>query len=316
VVTVTLADRARFTEIYPVDSYVLPEASIYVSGRSGEDRSQHATDLASRCPSSSFVEVEDTEPGRITVVDGADRTVISLRSSSDLEQFWRHYELPPYLDITGLTHSTWASLLRGAFMAETDISVVYVEPMRYRFNRIRTEGELFDLSVKFDGIGPLPGFLSLAEPHDDDVLFVPMLGFEGPRFSMVLNHVETPRDRIHPIVGVPGFRPEFVYYAYQGNRLPLEETESWMAVKYAAANCPFSAFYALEEISAQNQGAFMRVAPIGTKPHGLGAVLFALAHPDEVELIYDHPVRREGRTAGTARLLVYHVSALSGRMAL
>ena len=169
---------------------------------------------------------------------------------------------------------------------------------------------MFDLSVKFEGIGPLPGFLSLAEPPEDKVLFVPLLGFEGPRFSMVLNHVEVPRDRVVPIIGVPGFQPEFVFYAYQGNRLPLEETRSWMSVQYAAANCPFSIFYTLEDILERNNETFIRVAPIGTKPHSLGAVLFALAHPDRVELIYDHPVRRAARTSGAARLLVYHVTAL------
>jgi hypothetical protein len=313
---VNLADRPRFTEIFPADSYVLPEPSVYVSGRSGEDRSQHAADLASRCPGSRFVDVEEVNTGTIAVTDGAGRTEVSLRSSSALTDFWSAYSLPPYLDITGLTHPTWAALLRGAFMAGIDIRVVYVEPTRYRFNRIRTEGELFDLSVKFEGIGPLPGFLSLAEPADEEVVFVPMLGFEGPRFSMVLNHVEVPRDRILPVIGVPGFQPEFVFYAYQGNRLPLQETESWMAVRYAAANCPFSAFYALEQIGAHHEAAFIRIAPVGTKPHGLGAVLFALAHPERVELIYDHPVRRQGRTAGTARLLVYHVAALSDELAV
>lgn len=127
---------------------------------------------------------------------------------------------------------------------------------------------------------------------------------------MVLNHVQVPRERVIPVVGVPGFQPEFIYYAYQGNRLPLDETRSWMSVQYAAANCPFSAFYALEAIAQQYEDAFLRVAPIGTKPHSVGAVLFALAHPERVELIYDHPIRREGRTSGAARLLVYHIHGL------
>jgi len=310
----SLADRPRFTEIHASGTYALPEPSLYVSGRSGEDRSQHAKQLAERSPGSTFVDVDESESGGIVVVDGSTSTDIALRSKSALSAFWTKYELPAYLDVTGLTHPVWASLLRGAFVAGIDLRVVYVEPARYRFNRIRTDGELFDLSVKFDGIGPLPGFLSLAEPDEDNVVFVPLLGFEGPRLSMVLNHVEVPRERIFPVVGVPGFQPEFVFYAYQGNRLPLEETSSWMAVEYAAANCPFSLFYALEDIASQHAGSFMRVAPIGTKPHGLGAVLFALANPNRVELIYDHPVRREGRTTGAARLLVYHVAALRDRL--
>lgn len=310
------ANHPRFTEIYPADTYELPEPSFYVSGRSGEARSLHSSELASRCPTSVFVEVEERERGQIVIVGDGPETMIPLRSTVGLVEFWKRTATPCYLDITGLTHPAWAPLLKGALVAGVDIRVVYVEPIRYRFNRIRTQGELFDLSVGFQGIGPLPGFLSLAEPSEDDVLFIPLLGFEGPRFSMVLNHVEVPRDRILPIIGVPGFQPEFVFYAYQGNRLPLEETRSWMTVQYAAANCPFSLYYALEKISIQNQQSFMRIAPIGTKPHSVGAVLFALAHPDRVELIYDHPVRRKARTSGVARLLVYHVSALRQRLQL
>lgn len=312
----SFANRPRFTEIHPSDSYVLPEPSLYVSGRSGEVRSYHTSELASRSPDSVFVEVEESSPGQVAIVGQTCATTISLRSSIGLADFWKQASVPCYLDITGLTHPTWAALLRGALKAEVDIRVVYVEPIRYRFNRIRTQGELFDLSVGFAGIGPLPGFLSLAEPREEDILFVPLLGFEGPRFSMVLNQVEVPRDRIMPIIGVPGFQAEFIFYAYQGNRLPLEETRSWMTVQYAAANCPFSLFYILEKVLLQSQQSFMRIAPIGTKPHSLGAVLFALAHPDRVELIYDHPVRRKARSTGAARLLIYHVAALREQLRL
>jgi hypothetical protein len=72
----------------------------------------------------------------------------------------------------------------------------------------------------------------------------------------------------------------------------------------------------LDDIAMLYPEAFFRVAPIGTKPHGLASVLFALANPDRVELIYDHPIRRAGRTSGTARLLVYHVYALAPDLAL
>jgi len=50
---------------------------------------------------------------------------------------------------------------------------------------------------------------------------------------------------------------------------------------------------------------------IGTKPHALGAVMFALTSPSRIELIYDNPIRKEGRTDGLDRLLVYHVGAIT-----
>jgi hypothetical protein len=54
----------------------------------------------------------------------------------------------------------------------------------------------------------------------------------------------------------------------------------------------------------------LRIAPIGTKPHAIGSILFAINNPDIVELVYDHPVRKKQRTEGTARLHAYHVSVL------
>ena len=51
----------------------------------------------------------------------------------------------------------------------------------------------------------------------------------------------------------------------------------------------------------------LKVAAIGTKPHSIGAVLQAIAHPERIELVYDHPIRKAGRTEGEYRTLLYHV---------
>ena len=54
----------------------------------------------------------------------------------------------------------------------------------------------------------------------------------------------------------------------------------------------------------------MIVAPIGTKPHALGAVLYYLDHSRTVEVLYDHPVRKERRTLGTSRVCLYDLALL------
>ena len=64
-------------------------------------------------------------PGQIVVVDERGEMTISLRSSSGLAKFWEQANTPCYLDITGLTHPTWAALLRGALLARVDLRVVY-----------------------------------------------------------------------------------------------------------------------------------------------------------------------------------------------
>ena len=83
-----------------------------------------------------------------------------------------------------------------------------------------------------------------------------------------------------------------------------------VAARYAVANCPFDLFYVLQEVASSFPRHVLRVAPIGTKPHAIGGVLFAIANPTNVELVYDHPIRKAQRTDGTAHLLTYHVSSL------
>ena len=156
----------------------------------------------------------------------------------------------------------------------------------------------------------MPGFASLARAPDESTVFVPLLGFEGARFAHVLEAVQPDRPDIYPIVGVPGFRPEYPFHTYLGNRSVLSETRSWHNVRYVPANCAFSVYQTLEEIARRNPGRTIQVAPIGTKPHALGSVLFTLDHPDRMEIVYDHPVRKEMRTSGFSRVCLYDLSLL------
>src|SRR5581483_9450631 len=215
-----------------------------------------------------------------------------------------------YLDITGLGHHVWAPILRVAMAQDRVVRAVYVEPDQYRRASRQREGEIYDLSEGIAGIQPIPGFASLVEEEEEDSIFVPLLGFEGARFAYVRENVQPEEGKTIPIVGVPGFRPEYPFSTYYGNQIPLVETRSWLDVRYAIANCPFSLYYALEDIARDYAGNRLQIAPIGTKPHALGAVLFVLFGSSRAELVYDHPVRSAGRTIGSDHLLVYHVSSL------
>ena len=216
-----------------------------------------------------------------------------------------------YLDITGLEHHVWAPLLRGMYVGTTRSYCVYAEPGDYRFSNEPTEVRIFDLSEEIGGIGPLPGFVSLAD-DGGDFLFVPLLGFEGARLTYMIEQTQPEQRGICPVVGVPGFRPEYPFYSYIGNGLPLRETRAWQNVRFAPANCPFSLYLLLERVSQENSGKFLKVAPIGTKPHAIGAVLYYLKNPSATEILYDHPVRREHRTVGTSRICLYDVSSFLG----
>lgn len=213
-----------------------------------------------------------------------------------------------YLDITGMTYSAWAPLLAAALRSGAQTQVLYREPLDYRRSENPTRGMIYDLSESIAGIAPLPGLASLRLRAPVDSVFVPLLGFEGARLAHVLEDSEPISERIVPIVGAPGFRPEYTTQALLGGRLTLEQDGLYARVQFAKANCPFDLFHELVKIRDHFDGAFLRIAPVGTKPHGLGAVLFAIARPGQAEIVYDHPIRKKRRTSGQSRVCLYEVS--------
>lgn len=282
----------------------------YVHAISEEARSQlDATWLSSLPGQPDLVEVVETGDDTIEYRSSHSTGKAPLRDSSALQRFLAQLPQPVYVDFTGFTHRAWAPLVRAAVAAGlTDLFLVYVEPYSYTRTTSPSPGSIYDLSVKIDGIRPLPGFASLARrARESSICFVPMLGFEGTRLGHLLAEVDPAPGNVEPIVGLPGFRIEYPYAAYLGNRDHLEAGFLHRRVRFAKANCPFEAFHVLHRILTDHPKDVIQVAPIGTKPHALAAVLFALARPRRVEIVYDNPVRKDKRSEGEARVCVYDV---------
>jgi hypothetical protein len=304
-----LRDEPVLTETFSAAAQFRPSpGSFYFYARSPEARSSHVDSWKLTASAVVFKEVLKESPDSFELTGGVE--VYWLRNASSLNSIFSvmAHGSVVYLDITGLSHSVWAALLRAALLSDVEVRVVYVEPYAYSRSTTPVEGQIYDLSSRITGIAPLPGYAILSSPPDS--LFVPLLGFEGTRFRHLIEQVQPMAGRMIPIIGSPGFKPWYVFETYKGNRAALVEESAWQAVRYAPANCPFGCFYLLNEIAASAPGNSLKIAPIGTKPHALGAVLYALNSTAVTELIYDHPIRKQGRTDGTSRLLVYHVSSL------
>lgn len=285
--------------------------SVYLFG-TFEERSEHSDHWRASAIGVRFVRIDEAGPGLVSF----DQSInyISVREMDRLKAVLSEYGCGSvYLDITGLAHHVWAPILKAAWELDLDVSAVYVEPRDYRYSSGPTQGEIFDLSDRIEGISPIPGFASLGEPDEAVSYFVPLLGFEGTRLAFLLEHVQPLGEKILPIIGLPGFRPEYPFHAYHGNQISLIESRAWKNMRFARANCPFSLYYALQEIKHDYPDAYLKVAPIGTKPHALGAVLYSLASPSGFELVYDHPRRKVRRTSGAARCLVYPLSGFLRR---
>jgi hypothetical protein len=305
-------DEPVFTSVLSDVAELRPRSdSLYITGTSVEERSAHTELWERSCENVTFARLANQDALTATFIVDDEHVKIPLRSARDIRKFLTDREVSAvYLDITGLPHHVWAPLLRGIRMLSLPAFGVYVEPSDYKFSDRPTETTIFDLSEDIQGIAPLPGFVSLSSAADEDELFVPLLGFEGARFAHVVQDVQPRQKNTCPIIGVPGFRPEYPFYTYLGNRLTLSGIRAWQNVRFAPANCPFSLYHVLVELAEALSVSRMKIAPIGTKPHAVGAVLYYLDYPSNTEIIYDHPVRKPKRTVGASRVCLYDFSRL------
>jgi len=209
------------------------------------------------------------------------------------------------LDITGLPHNVWAPLLRAAGESGTRTRILYAEPETYRAHPTPASATQFDLTESFEGLAPLPGFVRLSSPEDESkCLFIALLGFEGNRPERLVMQID-PLPAVIPIVGVPGFRIEYPAFTIACNRTLLSEYRAGANLRYVRASCPFSMYEALREIHKDFPGYYMYIAPVGTKPHSVGAILYALKNPTHTEIVFDNPVRKSGRTSGIGVVHIY-----------
>lgn len=237
---------------------------------------------------------------------------VSMRNQQDLVDFVHSLNAETvFLDITGLPHHVWMPLVRITVEAGVKMRCIYVEPKSYTYNPTPKPGEFFDLSERSHGFRPIPTFARLATRTAEDSKLVPLLGFEGIRFRHLIERIEPSERDISPVIGVPGFELDYPFHTFEGNAAVLSSTVSWQRVGFVDASCPFSLYSHLERLHDKTPDRFLQIATIGTKPHALGAMLYAMRKPN-VELLHDHPVRRKGRTVGMSKCHLYMVSEFLG----
>lgn len=292
--------------------FQLPTDSCYIYARSTEERSEHPRLWEQKHAGCRFVEIVEQQRFRFSVtIDGSTQDIL-VRSSAALSRLISQIDSTRlFVDITGLEHHVWASLLRAIISGGLPVSAVYVEPERYRYSSNPTEGRLFDLTDEFTELSSFPGFTRLESVDDEsNTCFVPLLGFEGNRLAHAIEKIDPPVEKIFPVIGAPGFRADFPFNTYIGNRASLSRDGLWKRVRFAIANSPTSAMEHFRAIAREYPDHLLKIAPLGTRPHALGAVLFALNGGPKVELVYDNPTPATRRSDGTGNILVYDVTSM------
>lgn len=236
----------------------------------------------------------------------------SLRSTESLKELLKGCKDIIYIDVTGMNTRVAAALLRVMLMdgCDIDIRILYIEPKNYNIGRFKSAGVFNDLAESTEGIYPLPGFATIIPNNNANIQFVAFLGFEGGRFTQIVESEQPMHSTIIPIVGVPGFRVEYPFVALWGNRQALETTKSWGDIRYVAANSIVDSYKILSSLHKQGDNKHIKIAPIGTKPHTIASILFAIKHPRSVELIYDNPIRKVERTEGVGLITETFINKL------
>lgn len=187
--------------------------------------------------------------------------------------------------------------------------IVYVEPNDYhRPQRTRLlHRRDFELSSEVPGYRAIPGSaLLLGDRKPFRTVF--FLGYEDLRLRRAFEELQmlSPA-RTSLTIGVPAFKAGWEMDAMANNIAVISEQNIRGGVHFCGAENPLAICELLVEIyDGLDHGERLALAPIGTKPHGIGVALFAAAH-DDVGIIYDHPQRTRGRSSDVGHWHLFSV---------
>lgn len=180
------------------------------------------------------------------------------------------------------------------------ISLLYTEPRRYRRPRetMVLHRRDFELSDEVEGFSGVPGSVfMLREDRPTKAVF--LVGYEGQRLEQALEQTGVRPSDCSVIFGVPAFQVGWEMDSFANNIRVLRQRDVTGEILFGGAQNPRAAYSAIERVyyaCDRDRGERLIIVPIGTKPHGVGAALFACIHSD-VGVIYDHPRRSKDRTS-------------------
>jgi hypothetical protein len=264
-------------------------------GQCLDDRGKHSIDLTKSA--SRLSHLINYVPEDFVLVSGTDR----FRADASKAFCAKFPGTSVLLDATTLDVPELLLLCRHYFSdnATKHIGFIYVEP----------EGYKSKLSASFSPFHPIPGFTpELSSTRVGRLLA--FLGFEPTRLHRVLSAEEGSNIKAFSVAfGVPPYRASWEMRAMMPNADVLNEQNAAEDVHYVGANNPLAAYHLIEQTSktVSDKSERLILAPLGTKPASIGAVLFAALHPN-VRIMFDFPLRAADRTFGVGRIHHYGVS--------
>jgi hypothetical protein len=135
-----------------------------------------------------------------------------------------------------------------------------------------------------------------------------LLGYEERRLEVALEDYQMIGPASCSLVfGVPAFKPGWEMNSFANNVRVIRDKNLSGGIHFCGAENPAATIQVLEEIKRSiRPSERLFLAPIGTKPNGIGVALFA-SQDIECGILFDHPVRSTKRTSKVSRWHLFEV---------
>lgn len=232
--------------------------------------------------------------------------IILLKEFRDYLQSINIEQKKILIDITGMQHGVLFFLTKLLFTDLTPqlIFAAYTEPEKY-VSGTSYLGDDFALTEEILGLNSIPGFAR--RDKGQEKVLIALLGFEGKRLKTLLDEIQPSPKKIIPVVGFPSYMPGWKTVALLSNSNILNSYDCFGEIQVCDAACPHETYKLLLHFSKANEGKELIIAPLGTRPHALGAAMYAALNSN-CTLIYDFPVEKGNRTEGVLKTNIYHLS--------
>lgn len=209
------------------------------------------------------------------------------------------------IDITSLPHVVIACVLRTVLLElrPAKVFLSYVKPEKY----LKENSEMYQFSAEFSAPAAIPGFASCSRSNE---ILVPFLGFEGVRLKNIIG--DEHYSEINPIIGFPSDDPMWQFETLKHCKDAIVEQDAQLKIRKCSADSVYSAYFMLETIASDYRDKHMVLAPLGTRPHFVAAVIYALRHNRGSRLLYDNAKEKDSYTSGIRSIKIFHISRFIG----
>ncbi len=282
-----------------------------------DDRAKHVPTLINHNGDTYFFNTDENANDLSYVIKDKEGTIIDKQENlsliPDLRKILKDNnanQASICIDITSLKQPILFLLIK-LLLSEIKpkrLFAAYTAPKEYKkVNHINVGEEEYELYDRIVGCNySLPGFAKIN--RNDNELLVTPFGFERQRLLSLYENVE-PKGGLIPILGYPPVIPGWNLTALYMNYNVLSDSSSEGRIEHCDAACPFELYEILTKIYNNYADDYkILIAPLGTRPHSLGCVLFASLHQQQCHLIYDFPIEKAFRSMGVLKSYIYHLS--------